>query len=121
MSFRYDKENIFKEFYVAKEKDIKLSKKKSDFEKVNDVHTNRIQFFKDHIELKNKNPQYYENVDINFDKLLEVYETPNPRDTFYLRVFGLTYAQKKAQEEAEYFTIDDDKETKTETLKEITL
>ena len=102
MTFKYDKDNLFKEFEVAKQKDILLSKKKTLEEQENDIHTNRIQFFKDHIDLKKKNPKYYEYVDIKFDKLLEVYESENPRDTFYLKVFGVTYQQKKNQEEAEY-------------------
>jgi len=101
MSFKYDKENLFKEFEVAKQKDIKLSKKDSLEDKENDIYTNRIQFFKDHIELKSKNPSYYEFLDINFDNLLKAYQTENPRDTFYLKVFGVTYQQKKREEEAE--------------------
>jgi hypothetical protein len=99
--FKYDKENLFKEFYVAKEKDMKLSKKETDEEKENDVFTNRIQFLKDHIELKRKNPSYYSEVDINFDNLLKVYQTENPRDSFYMTIFGQTYLQKKREEEAE--------------------
>ena len=99
--FKYDKDNLFKEFYVAKEKDIKLSKKETLDEKENDIFTNRIQYFKDHIDLKKKNPSYYSEVDINFDNLLKVYQSQNPRDTFYMTVFGQTYAQKKRQEEAE--------------------
>ena len=99
--FRYDKENLFKEFYIAKDKDISLSKKKSLEEKENDIHTNRIQFFKDHIELKKKNPSYYDNVDINFENLLKVYQSQDPRDTFYQTVFGMSYAAKKFSENAE--------------------
>ena len=37
MSFKYDKENLFKEFAVAKEKDIKLSKLETLEDKENDV------------------------------------------------------------------------------------
>ena len=123
MSFKYDKENLFKEFYIAKEKDMKLSKKEIEEDKENDIHTNRIQFFKDHIELKKKNPSYYSEVDIKFDKLLEVYQTPSPRDTFYLRVFGMTYLQKKNQEELEsqINEKEDNTEKETVTLKEVTL
>lgn len=99
--FRYDKDNLFKEFYVAKEKDIKLSNKKTQDEKETDFYTNRIQFFKDHIELEKKHPEYYENVDIKFENLLKLYETPNPRDAFYKSIFGMTYAQKKRQEDQE--------------------
>lgn len=101
MSFKYDKDNLFKEFEVAKEKDIKLSKKETLEEKENDIHINRIQFLKDHIELKKKNPQYYSEVDIKFDNLLNAYESENPRDYFYMKIFGVTYAQKMRQEELE--------------------
>lgn len=101
MSFKYDKENLFKEFDVAKQKDISLSNKKTLEDKENDIYTNRIKFFKDHIDLKKKNPSYYEFVDINFDNLLKVYESENPRDSFYLSVFGMTYQQKKNKEELE--------------------
>ena len=54
MSFNYSKETLFAEFDVAKQKDIKLSKKKSLFDKENDKFDNRIQFFKDHIKLKKR-------------------------------------------------------------------
>ncbi len=102
MTFKYDKENLFKEFEDAKQKDIKISKAKTQDEKENDYFTNRIQFMKDHIELKKTNPDYYEFLDIKFDNLLTAYESVNPRDYFYNVVFGLTYAQKKANEEAEF-------------------
>jgi len=97
--FTYNKENLFAEFKDAKEKDIKLSKKKSLSEKEVDRYDNRIQFFKDHIELKAKHPEYYEDVDVKFDKLLALYQTPNPRDAFYMAFFGMTYAEKMAESE----------------------
>ena len=97
MSFKYDKENLFKEFAVAKEKDIKLSKLETLEDKENDVYKNRIQFLKDHIELKKTNPSYYSELDINFDSLLNVYLTTSPRDTFYQQVFGMSYAAKRAE------------------------
>lgn len=98
MSFKYEKELLFKEFDHAKKEDIKLSKKKTEEEKENHIYTNRIKFFKDHIELKKKHPEYYNNVDVNFEALLNLYQTPNPRDAFYMSVFGMTYNQKKADE-----------------------
>jgi hypothetical protein len=101
MTFKYDKDNLFKEFEVAKQKDIKISKAKTQDEKENDYFTNRIQFMKDHIELKKTNPDYYEFLDIKFDNLLTAYESVNPRDYFYNVVFGVTYDQKRRQEEAE--------------------
>tara|TARA_A100001015_G_scaffold285851_1_gene353840 strand:+ start:213 stop:530 length:318 start_codon:yes stop_codon:yes gene_type:complete len=99
MSFKYDKENLFKEFDVAKQKDIKLSKLETLEEKENDVYKNRIQFLKEHIELKKTNPSYYSDVDINFDNLLSTYLTTNPRETFYQKVFGRSYAEVRADSE----------------------
>jgi len=99
MSFKYDKENLFKEFDVAKQKDIKLSKLQTLEEKENDVYKNRIQFLKEHIELKKTNPSYYSDVDINFDNLLSTYLTTNPRETFYQKVFGKSYAEVRADSE----------------------
>jgi hypothetical protein len=101
MTFKYDKENLFKEFEEAKQKDFKLSKKQKQDDRENDYFTNRIQFMKDHIELKKTNPDYYEYLDINFDNLLKAYESVNPRDYFYMSVFGKTYSQKMREEESE--------------------
>ena len=98
-SFRYDKENLFKEFKIAKEKDEKNKKI---------TYDNRIQFFRDHITLKKKSPEIYEFVDVNFEKLLEMWLAPNPRDAFYMKFFGMTYAQKKAAENAEYEKLGDE-------------
>tara|TARA_S200000501_G_scaffold150545_1_gene142004 strand:+ start:118 stop:435 length:318 start_codon:yes stop_codon:yes gene_type:complete len=97
MSFKYDKDNLFKEFEVAKQKDVALSKLDTLEDKENDVYKNRIQFLKEHIELKKTNPSYYSELDINFDALLNVYLTTNPRDTFYQQVFGMSYAEKRAE------------------------
>ena len=88
----YCKENLFAEFEVAKSKDLKGKKEKYD---------NRIQFFKDHIELRKNHPEYYDDVDINFTNLLEAWSAPNPRDHFYLKVFGKTFAEKMAESELE--------------------
>ena len=96
MSFKYDKTNLFKEFEVAKNKDIALSKLDTLDEKENDVYKNRIQFLKEHIELKKTNPEYYSELDINFDNLLSSYLTTNPRETFYRQVFGKSYAEVRA-------------------------
>ena len=48
-------------------------------------------------ELKKEHPEYYEDLDINFDNLLNAYLTPSPRDTFYKFVFGKSYAEKRAE------------------------
>ena len=86
----YSKETLFAEFDVATKKD--QSKKK-------EIYDNRIQFFKDHIELRKTNPQYYDGVDVNFTNLLEAWSAPSPRDHFYMKVFGKTYADKMAESE----------------------
>ena len=99
-SFRYDKENLFKEFEIAKNKDLKKSK---------NTYTNRIQFLKEHRDLKKSKPAIYEFLDINFDNLILAYEDKSPRDYFYKKVFGMTYAEKKKEEEAEYFDLTDGK------------
>ena len=92
MSFRYDKDNLFKEFQVATTKDTKGKKEKYD---------NRIQFFTDHIELRKQHPEYYTGLDINFKNLKEAWSAPNPRDHFYLKVFGKTFAEKMSESEYE--------------------
>ena len=96
MSFKYDKDNLFKEFDVAKQKDIALSKLDTLEQRENDVYKNRIQFLKEHIELKKTNPEYYSEVDINFDNLLNAYLTTDPRETFYQKVFGKSFAEVRA-------------------------
>ena len=88
----YCKENLYAEFDVATQKDTKGKKEKYD---------NRIQFFKDHIELRKNHPEYYDDVDINFTNLLEAWSAPNPRDHFYLKVFGKTFAEKMGESELE--------------------
>jgi hypothetical protein len=96
----YNKENIYKEFDVAKQKDIELSDKKTPEEKENDIHTNRLQFCKDHKELNEKDPGLYD-CDIKWDSLITAYSSPNPRDHFYKSVFGRTYAEQMAFETSE--------------------
>ena len=59
MSFKYDKDNLFKEFDVAKQKDIALSSFTEIEDKENDFYTNRVQFLNDHIKLQKTNPSYY--------------------------------------------------------------
>lgn len=97
MSFKYDKDNLFKEFEVAKQKDIALSKLETIEDKENDVYKNRIQFLQDHIKLKKTNPSYYSELDINFDNLLNCYLTTDPRETFYQKVFNMSFAEKRAE------------------------
>lgn len=86
--FNYTKETLIAEFKVAKEKDIKLGGGDE-----NAIHNNRIQFMKDHIELRKTNPEYYDGLDINFSNLLAAYQSADPRDTFYKTIFGKSYEE----------------------------
>tara|TARA_E500000178_G_scaffold346583_1_gene398435 strand:- start:714 stop:1004 length:291 start_codon:yes stop_codon:yes gene_type:complete len=83
--FQYTKELLFTEFDIEKKKDEKKSTSKKE------CYENRINFFKDHIKNKEENPKCYEHLDIKFDKLLSVYQSVNPKDTFYKIVFGKSY------------------------------
>ena len=91
------KEMIYDQFKDATKKDQK--KKKETF-------TNRIEFLKtlkDDIQKKPKNFDYSPTQQ-QLQNLIDDWSAPNPRDATYMRVFKMTYAEKKAQEEAEYFT-----------------
>ena len=88
----YSKETLYAEFDVATQKD--------SMNKMN-KYGNRIKFFKDHIELRKSRPDYYEGLDINFTNLLEAWSAPNPRDHFYMKVFGKTFAEKMSETEFE--------------------
>ena len=90
------KEMIFDQFKDATKKD--QSKKKETF-------TNRVEFLKTLKDDVQKNPK---NFDISttqqqFQNLIDDWSAPKPIDAFYKRVFGMTYAEKKQQEELEYF------------------
>ena len=88
--FEYTKEMIFAEFKEATAKDEK-SKKPS--------YKHRCDMLKDMIALKRSNPESLANVDINFDNLLTAWSQPNPKDYFYMKVFGKTFEQKQKEDE----------------------
>ena len=88
--FEYTKEMIFAEFKEATAKDEK-SKKPS--------YKHRIAMLKDFVDLKKSNPQSLDNVDINFENLLHAWSQPNPKDYFYMKVFGKTFEQKQKEDE----------------------
>ena len=88
---------IFDQFKDATKKD--QSKKKETF-------TNRIEFLKTLKDDIQKNPR---NFDISISQqqlqnLIDDWSSPKPIDAFYKRVFNMTFAEKKQQEELEYFT-----------------
>ena len=87
---------IFDQFKDATKKD--QSKKKETF-------TNRVEFLKTLKDDVQKNPRNFEisTTQQQFQNLIDDWSSPKPIDAFYKRVFNMTYAEKKQQEELEYF------------------
>ena len=97
---KINKQMIFEQFKDVTKKD--QSKKKETF-------TNRIEFLKTLKSDIQKNPKNFD-FNVTPDQLqntINCYLAPNPRDAFYKSVFGMTYAEKKQQEEMEYFIYED--------------
>lgn len=99
MSFLYTKELLFTEFKEVTKKD--QSKKKETF-------THRIAYLKSLKEDMIKMPKHFANVSITPEQLqntIDDWSAPRPIDAFYKRIFGMTYAEKKAKEEIEYMNL----------------
>ena len=97
MSYLYTKEQIFNEFKDVTAKD-KVKKK--------EVFTNRIAYLKALKEDMIQVPKNFNNINISPDQLqnlIDDWSAPKPIDAFYKRVFNMTYAEKKQQEELEFF------------------
>jgi len=116
----YTKEMIHKEFKMATEKDQRTAGKPSE---VKEVFTQRIKYLKQLKEDMLKTPKYFRDVAITTDQvqnLIDDWSAPKPVDAFYKRVFGMTYAEKKAQEEMEYFTYENGEKREVRNTKEAT-
>lgn len=99
MTYMYTKEQLFNEFKDVTQKD--QSKNKETF-------THRIAYLTSLKEDMIKSPKNFSNVSLKpeqLQNLINNWSAPNPRDAFYKTVFGMTYAEKKAEEEAEYFDL----------------
>ena len=110
---RINKEMIFEQFKDVTKKD--QSKKKETF-------TNRIEFLKTLKSDIQKNPRNFD-FNVTPDQLqntINCYLAPNPRDAFYKSVFGMTYAEKKQQEEMEYFIYENGEKKEVRKSKEKT-
>ena len=99
MSYMYTKEQLFNEF-----KDVT----KKDQSKKNETYTHRIAYLTSLKEDMIAKPRNFSNMSITPDQLqnlIDDWSAPNPRDATYMRVFKMTYDEKKAEEEAEYFDL----------------
>ena len=95
----YTKELIFNEFKEVTKKDQKKKK---------EIFTNRIEYLKCLKEDMIKVPKNFSNLKLNTDqlqRLIDDWSTSNPRDAMYMRVFGMTFAEKKESEELEYMNL----------------
>ena len=104
---------IFDQFKDAAKKDQK--KKKETF-------TNRVEFLKTLKDDIQKNPK---NFDISptqqqLQNLIDDWSATKPIDAFYKRVFNMTYAEKKQQEELEYFIYENGEKKEIRKSKETT-
>ena len=94
----YTKEMIHTEFKEASKKDTKKS------------HKHKIAYLTALKEDMIKSPKYFRDISMTTDQLQNIiddWSAPKPIDAFYKRVFNMTYAEKKAQEDAEYFYYDE--------------
>ena len=119
-----DKETIFEEFKIAKQKDLQQSTKNEPYE---DCFNNRLQLLNSHKVAKKSNPKMYRNLDINFDNLILAYSSPVPVDYFYKKVFGLSLQEYKYKKYVEEMTEKQKekeeakkKESQVEDVKEVT-
>ena len=111
----YTKEMIHKEFQMATQKDERNAMKKS--------YKNRIEYLKALKEDMIEAPKNFSNLSLTTDQLqnlIDDWSAPKPIDAFYKSVFGMTYAEKKAEEEAEYYDLDDGKKVYMKKKPEVT-
>ena len=110
----YTKELIFSEFKEVTKKDEKYKKP---------TYTNRIAYLTALKEDMIKVPKNFSNINITPEQLqntIDCWSAPNPRDAFYKSVFGMTYAEKKQQEELEYFIYENGEKKEVRKSKETT-
>ncbi len=95
----YTKELLFSEFKEVTKKD-ERSKKPS--------YKHRIAYLQSLKEDFDKTPKNFSNINISSEQLqnlIDDWSAPKPIDAFYKRGFGMTYAEKKAEEDAEYYDL----------------
>ena len=90
------KEQIFDEFKIVKEKDVKKKTKDG-----KESYTHRIALLQSHAEAKAAHPNQYRHLDIKFDNLIKMYESGDP-DMYCYKKLGIEpYWMKQQREEQE--------------------
>ena len=123
-----DKQTIFEEFKVAKQKDLQQSTRNDPYE---DDFTNRFALLNSHKVAKKSNPKMYRNLDINFDNLIKAYSSQYPVDVFYNVGCGKSYKQyqfdkiieemtEKQKEKEEQLKKQEKEKLKIEDVEEVT-
>jgi len=100
MSYLYTKEQLFNEFKDVTKKDQSKNK---------ETYTNRIAYLSALKEDMIKVPRNFSNMSITPDQLqnlIDDWSAPNPRDATYMRVFKMTYAEKKSRRRSWVFWFD---------------
>ena len=86
-------------------------------------YKHRIAYLQSLKEDFDKSPKHFSNLNITsqqLQKLIDDWSAPKPIDAFYKRVFGMTYAEKKQQEELEYFIYENGEKKEVRKTKEKT-
>ena len=117
----YTKEMIYTEFKMATQKDernaMRPAGKKS--------YKHRIEYLKALKEDMIKSPKYFRDISMTTDQLQNIiddWSAPKPIDAFYTRVFGMTFAEKKAQEEIQNMILEKkDKDDKKKEKEKVTI
>jgi len=107
------KEMIFDEFKEVTKKDLKKK----------NCYTNRIEYLKQLKQDMIKVPKNFSNFNVSPEQLqntIDCWLAKNPRDAFYMKVFNMTYAEKKLEEEAEYYDLNDGKKVYMKKKPEVT-
>ena len=90
------KEQIFEEFNIVKQKDLKKKTKDG-----KESYTHRIALLQSHAEAKAAHPNQYRHLDINFKNLVKMYESGDP-DMYNWKKLGIEpYWMKQEREEQE--------------------
>ena len=64
-----------------------------DFKKLKS-NKSRVKYLEGHRDANKSNPNQYRHLSINWDNLIIAYQSKNPRDHFYMKVFGRTFEEQ---------------------------